>query len=131
MVLMRKITLFLVVVMCMSFALHTSDWSRIKDSFATGNAQQLSEFFAPTVTLSLPDHKGNFSSRQTRSMMDDFFKQYPPASFSVRSSAPKGEDATFYLGVYTTKKGQQFSTYLLVQHKGGKFIITQITLDRN
>lgn len=128
---MRRIAFFLSAVMCMSFGADTSDWSRIKNSFVTGNAQQLSEFFAPTVTLSLPDHKGNFSSRQTRSMMDDFFKQYPPASFSVKSSAPKGEDATFYLGVYITKKGQQFSAYLLIQHKSGKSIITQITLDRN
>ena len=53
------------------------DRDSVIDAISSGNAGRLSAWFAPSVTVSLPAHKGNFSCNQARSMLHEFFRQYP------------------------------------------------------
>jgi hypothetical protein len=128
---MMKRLLLICFVTCVSMGLAVAqtEWSGINDALASGNASKLSAWFAPSLTVSLPKHKGTFSANQVRSMMADFFKENPPASFRMNHSGQTSQSGTFYLSTYTSREGKLFTVYVLIADSGGKQRITRITFE--
>lgn len=86
----------------------------IADAIRSGNASALAAYFAPTIQLSVPGKKGDFSRTQAEIIMQDFFNKYPPSSFSVNSEG-KSSGTNFYtLGTYSSGS-VQFKAYYVIQ----------------
>jgi len=129
---MKKLLLLcFVTLFTMGLAVGQTEWSGISDALSTGNASKLSAWFAPSLTVSLPKHKGSFSSNQVRSMMVDFFKENPPAAFHLNHSGETSQSGTFYLSTYTARGGKVFTVYVLIAESGGKQRITRLTFEPN
>ncbi len=95
---------------------------KISDAIRSGDASKLAECFAPTIQLSVPGKKGDFSRTQAEIIMRDFFSQYPPSSFSINSEGKTSGTNFYTLGAYTSGS-VRFKVYYVVQ-KGD----TDITL---
>lgn len=87
---------------------------KIADAIRSGNASLLAAYFAPTIQLSVPGKKGDFSKTQAEVIMREFFSQYPPSSFSVNSEGKSSGTNYYTLGVYTSGS-VQFKTYYVIQ----------------
>ncbi len=107
-------------------------WNAVNRAISGGNAAQLAQHFPATVALSLPSRKGNFSTAQARSIMQAFFRDHPPASFTVHSSGQTTKGGRFHLGTYVTNKGVNFSVYVLLQpdpKKNNKEYVSRLTFE--
>ncbi|MCX7696697.1 MAG: DUF4783 domain-containing protein [Bacteroidales bacterium] len=98
-----------------------SSWKNVNDgirkAIATGDASQLATFFAPTIQLSIPGNKGEFSKVQAEILMKDFFSSYPPVSFEVVSEGRNGDNSFYTIGKYFTQS-RSFNVYYVVEKKG-------------
>jgi hypothetical protein len=117
--------------MAMGVTEQVPEWKQIEQAFATGSASRLSGYFSTTVTLSVEANKGNFSSRQARSIMQDFFSQNPPKSFMVKNTGTTGKSSPYYLCTYESTNGSRYSAYILFAADAKKSIISHITLEKN
>jgi hypothetical protein len=118
------------ILLAMGITENVPDWKQIEQAIATGNAARLSGYFATTVTLSVESNKGNFSSRQARSIMQDFFSQHPPKSFTVKNTGTTGKSSPFYLCTYESSNGSRYSVYLLFTADAKKSVVTHITFEK-
>lgn len=109
----------------------SSEWNGISAAISEGSASKLSVWFAPNVTVSLPKHRGTFSANQVRSMVSDFFKENPPASFKMNHSGQTTQGGTFYLCNYSTRGGKIFTVYILLTESEGKQRISRISFEHN
>jgi len=87
---------------------------KITDAIRSGNASQLAECFAPTVQLSVPGKKGDFSRTQAEIILRDFFAKYPPSSFSVNSEGKSSGSNFYVLGAYVSGS-VTFKVYYVIQ----------------
>lgn len=125
--------MFLIIPFALMFISSTVEhpqWKSIENAIASGNAQRLSAYFASTITLTVPGHKGSFSSKQARAIMSDFFRNNPPESFRLKSSGTTARSARFFLGTYETKNSSSFAVYVLLEPNSTKGTIAQITFER-
>ncbi len=114
-----------------SFIAEAPNWLVIRDAIEKGDAQKLSEFFYPTVTVTVPGYRGHYSNRQARAIIQDFFRNNPPVSFKVKSTGTTASSAVFYLGTYETSSRSVFSVYILLIKESGKTYISQLSFERS
>lgn len=128
-----RLKMFLIVplaLLLISTAAEHPQWKSIENAIASGNAQRLSTYFASTITLTVPGHKGSFSSKQARAIMSDFFRNNPPRSFNLKSSGTTARSAQFFLGTYEAVNGSSFAVYVLLEPGTKKATIAQITFEK-
>jgi len=87
---------------------------KITDAIRSGNAGQLASCFAPTIQLSVPSKKGDFSRMQAEVIMREFFSQYPPSSFTINSEGKTSGTNFYVLGSYISGS-VQFKVYYVIQ----------------
>ncbi|HBG71691.1 MAG: hypothetical protein A2W93_06730 [Bacteroidetes bacterium GWF2_43_63] len=87
---------------------------KISDAIRSGDASQLAACFAPTIQLSVPGKKGDFSRTQAEIIMRDFFSQYPPSSFTVNSEGKTSGTNYYTLGSYVSG-AIRFKVYYVIQ----------------
>ncbi|MDX9931913.1 MAG: DUF4783 domain-containing protein [Bacteroidales bacterium] len=87
---------------------------KISDAIRSGDASKLASCFAPTIQLSVPGKKGDFSRTQAEIIMRDFFAQYPPSSFSVNSEGKTSGTNFYTLGSYVSGS-VRFKVYYVIQ----------------
>ena len=87
---------------------------KISDAIRSGDASKLAECFAPTIQLSVPGKKGDFSRTQAEVIMRDFFSQYPPSSFTVNSEGKTSGTNFYTLGAYVSGS-VRFKVYYVIQ----------------
>lgn len=96
-------------------------WKNVNDgirkAIAAGDASQLATYFAPTIQLSIPGNKGDFSKVQAEILMKEFFSSYPPVSFEVVSEGKSGENSFYTIGKYVSRS-RIFNVYYVVEKKG-------------
>jgi len=129
---LRSVILLLWITLLLGFQSGDSDtWAGISRALNSGNAVQLSSWFSTTVSVSLPERKGSFSTVQARSIMQEFFRLNPAASFTLQNTGETANNGRFCLGTYVSATGDNFSVYVLVQPIKGKDRITRITFETN
>lgn len=100
----------------------------VRTSLSSGNARQLSAYFAKTVELVIDAEKVDFSSvdaTHAEIILRSFFRKYPPHRFQFvyRGSS---EQLLYSTGTYETQ-GQTFDVYVLMrQTRDRRFIINTL-----
>lgn len=115
----------------MSSDVTPQSWTKIQQAIEKGDASALAEHFASSITLSVPGHKGSFSIKQAKVIMQNFFRDYPAGSFSSRSNGVTSRNAPFLLGKYTTSNKEEFSVYILVSNDKTSAGIIQLTFEKS
>lgn len=93
------------------------------NSIRSGNAVQLAKNFNQAIDLTVPENDGTFSRIQAEVIMKDFFKKYPPKSFTVKQQGSSADGSRFTIGTYITTSNKTYRTYFLVKNTGsGPFV---------
>lgn len=102
----------------------------IASAIRAGNASRLSDYFSSTVNLSVPGNDGSFSKSQAEIIMSDFFKKYPPSSFTVSNQGSSAGGSLYTLGTYVSGNSQ-FRTYFLIKNMGTSYQLQILKFEQN
>lgn len=128
---LRSFTVIAIYLIIGSFASDTVNWKPVERAIKKGSASDLSVHFGSSVTVSVPDNSGVFSSRQARLILDEFFKANPPKSFNIYRTGAGALETEFCLGSYLSKNEDSFSVYILMNLEKEKNEIMQITFEES
>jgi hypothetical protein len=76
--------------------------SKLMNGIQTGNTDELSAFFNDRLQLTILNVDYRISKVQATEIMRDFFKKYPPSSFSILFKGEK-KDSNFAIGKLVSK----------------------------
>jgi hypothetical protein len=93
-----------------------------------GDAEGLAAFFNVTVELSLPEHENTYSSSQGEMIMKDFFKKYPPDSFTVIQKGTTDSSSRFAICSYLSGI-KKYQVYIYLKKEKEEFLIQKITFE--
>jgi hypothetical protein len=97
-------------------------------SLKSGNARDLSDYFNQNVELVVPGSDNVYSKAQAQLIVNNFFSENAPQSFSVIHQGGK-EGSQYVIGNLGTKKGT-FRVYFLLKKSEEKNFIHQLRIEK-
>jgi hypothetical protein len=92
------------------------------------DARSLAAAFSVTVELLLPDNENTYSASQGEMIMKDFFKKYPPDSFTVIQKGTTDPLSRFAIGNYNSS-GRQYQVYINLRKEKDRFLVQKIKFE--
>ena len=92
------------------------------------DARSLSSSFNVTVELLLPDNESTYSASQGEMIMKDFFKKYPPDSFTVAQKGTIDTASRFAICDYVTSN-RQYQVCINLRKENDHFLIQKIKFE--
>lgn len=92
------------------------------------DARSLSASFNETVELLLPDNENTYSASQGEMIMKDFFKKYPPDSFTVIQKGTTDPLSRFAIGNYVSGN-RQYQVYINLRKEKDLFLVQKIKFE--
>ncbi|HCK23008.1 MAG TPA: hypothetical protein DHW15_12865 [Bacteroidetes bacterium] len=118
---------FALPLLALLFLSASADLSSISGYISTGNAKGLSAHFDNLVELHLDDQEGTFSRTQAEQIMKDFFRQYPPRTFSfLQDGISEGANMQYAIGTYVSGS-RKFRTYVYLKKRNGQMLIQELS----
>lgn len=100
----------------------------LTESFESGDSEMLSQYFKASIDLNLPEKHGIFQKKQATLLLEEFFGNNPPRSFSVKHEGGSKQKSSFQIGKLSTEKGD-FRTYLLYNLSDGVPQIIELRIE--
>lgn len=97
-------------------------------AFQKADAVSLSSSFNATVELLLPENENTYSSVQGEMIMKDFFKKYPPDSFTEIQKGNIDQASRFAICNYVTGN-TQYQVYINLRKETDRFLIQKIKFE--
>lgn len=92
------------------------------------DAGSLSSSFNATVELLLPDNESTYSASQGEMIMKDFFKKYPPDSFTEIQKGTIDPASRFSICNYTAGN-RQYQVCINLRKENDRFLIQKIKFE--
>jgi hypothetical protein len=94
----------------------------------TGNAKEISKYFADNVDLKVLEQENVYSKAQAELIVKDFFAKHPVKGFTVvHKSAPKNA-SQFAIGTLDTGTGK-YRVHYLMKTSGVRTTVTQLRIE--
>lgn len=119
-------------IMSLIFAF-TADVQNITDDIAltirTGNSKELAKFFNTNLDLTIPGYTGSCSKSQAEIIVKDFFKKYPPKTFTIIHQGASTDGAQYSIGSMSSGS-TSFRVYFLLKKFSDNFFIQQLRFEQ-
>jgi len=92
------------------------------------DAKSLSASFNITIELCLPDNENTYSASHAEMIMKDFFKKYPPDSFTVIQKGTTDSISKFAIGTYLSGS-RQYQVYIHLRKEKEQYLIQKIKFE--
>lgn len=102
----------------------------VAQSFKSGHAKSLAQYFASSIELSMLNQEEVYSSAQAEIIFKDFFQKNSPISTRVIHKVISNANYKFGVILLSTSKNNYRISYEL-KSASGKFLITQIRIEEN
>jgi hypothetical protein len=103
---------------------------QVADAIRTGNAKEISKYFADNVDLKVLDQENIYSKAQAELILQDFFAKHPVAEFTIiHKSLPKN-DSQFATGSLKTSNGT-YRVHYLMKTATGVTTVTQFRIENS
>src|SRR3954467_2128357 len=90
----------------------------VANAIRSGNAKEISKYFADNVDLKVLEQENIYSKAQAELILKDFFEKHPVQEFTVvHKSQPKNE-SQFAIGTLKTTNGNYRVHYLMKTSAG-------------
>ena len=129
---MGRITNILLVVLltCVVGYAQGELYSKIKESFSSGNASTLSDNFGNSINCNILGKENFYSRSQSAIVFKDFFTTHKPKDFEVRYSKNEKNGGLYLIGKYTSQGGKVFRiTIYAKQENETEFYIIKIKIE--
>ena len=125
----RYIVIFLVAILP-AFSFEASSQNsivhQVRDAIKTGSSKELTKHLHHTIDITLEDNMGSYSRNQAEFVLKDFFKKYPPSSFTiVHQGASKG-GLQFAIGQYLSD-GNTFRVWMRIKNAEAAGMIHELS----
>lgn len=101
----------------------------IEQALASGSAKDLAVYFGSTVDIKLIDTQNVYGSAQAVALLEVFFKNHQPSSFTVLHRGSR-DARSFLVGTLVTSR-EEFRVNLFLRSGGAVSEITQIQILRS
>ncbi len=103
---------------------------RVEEAFKTGDADALLSEAADRVEIALLGRSKLYSRAQATYVMKDFFRRYPPGTFTPRNNTPDGSN-WFATGLYQYKHAEQpLQVYLRLHLKDQQWQLREVRIEQ-
>jgi len=102
----------------------------ISNLMKTGNAKEISRYFAPDVELTILSQENVSSKVQAEVILQDFFNKHRPVSLKIVHKLTSNPNLLYAELILNTNNGV-FRTSFSVKNISGKFLITKIGIETN
>ena len=100
----------------------------VANAIRTGNAKEISKYFADNVDLKVLEQENIYSKAQAELILKDFFAKHPVQEFTVvHKSQPKNE-SQFAIGTLKTTNGN-YPVHFLMKTAAGSTTVTQFRIE--
>lgn len=97
-------------------------------SLRNGNASKLASHFSQNIELVVLDNENVYSKAHAQQVISNFFKKYPPQSFTVIHQG--GKDGSSYAIGNLQVNNDKFRVYFLIKAQNGVSYIHQLRIER-
>ncbi len=101
----------------------------IKTAMKTGSSKELSKYFYQNVDVTIDGNIQPYSKTQAEYELRDFFKNHVPDSFTIIHQGASKGGLHFAIGQYTSKS-DTFRVFFRIKGTEGKYLIHEITIDK-
>jgi hypothetical protein len=95
----------------------------VANAIRTGNAKEISKFFADNVDLKVLEQENIYSKAQAELILKDFFAKHPVQEFTVVHKSQPKNDSQFAIGTLKTTNGHYRVHYLMKSNTVTQFRI--------
>jgi hypothetical protein len=85
----------------------------VANAIRTGNANEISKYFADNVDLKVLEQENIYSKAQAELILKDFFAKHPVKEFTVVHKSQPKNDSQFAIGTLKTTNGTYRVHYLM------------------
>ncbi|MBR9923324.1 MAG: DUF4783 domain-containing protein [Bacteroidetes bacterium] len=125
---MKKLLFLLLLIP--TVAMVQPDLGGITQALRSGNADALGNFFSDNVEIALMNSQDRYSKSDAVRIMKSFFMKHPVGNYNpVHQGVSKGGNLYYAIGEMKSS-AQTYRVYLLLEDKGGKYIIKQLRVDQ-
>jgi hypothetical protein len=103
-------------------------FTEIISAFRAGNANVLSGHFDTKVEIAVLESDEVYSKADAEKIMNRFFSDYKPSSFSKEHEGTSPSGANYFIGILKTTKGS-YRVFIHAKQVNGKKIIQQIQIE--
>ena len=101
--------------------------SQVKETIKAGSAKELSKYLNQTVDVTLNDGPQSYSKAQAEFVFRDFFKQHPPAEFTLIHQGTSKGGQIFGIGQY--KSGSEtYRVYMKIKAADNQQLVHEISI---
>jgi hypothetical protein len=128
---MKKIILLMIITLLAVWAkveAQEDPFDSIIKAFQKSDAGSLSSSFNTTVELLLPDNENTYSAVQGEMIMKDFFKKYPPDSFTEIQKGTIDPASRFAICNYVSGS-IQYQVCINIRKENDRFLIQKIKFE--
>ncbi len=126
-----KLSLLLILGLFIFKNAHTqaSEKNAIAEAIQKGNAKSVGAYFAKSVDLTLDDLEDIYSKDQAIVILENFFSENPPKSFSLKHEGKSKLEDHFYIGDLKTE-GQDYRLTFFLKKEDDAFKLKQLRIER-
>ncbi len=126
----RKSFLYFSFILLSSFTVDVDVYDDVAGAIRSGNAGQVSNFFASNVDLTILTQENVYSKAQAEVIIRDFFSKNIPKTFTIIHRGTSKDGALYAIGNLETTGGSTFRTYFFVRQANGKSIIQELRFEK-
>ena len=126
----KVIFLVMVIILAANIGLEAQDdpFDPIFKAIQESDAKSLSAYFNMTIELGLPGNENTYSASQGEMVMKDFFKKYPPDSFTVIKKGTTDSVSRFAICDYLSGN-KIYQVYINLRKEKEKYFIQKIKFE--
>jgi hypothetical protein len=100
--------------------------NQVKETIKAGSAKELAKYLYQTIDVTIDDKVESFSKPQAEFVFRDFFKQHPPAEFSIIHQGSSKGGQPFAIGQYKSA-GDTYRVFMKIKVVNNQQLVHEIS----
>jgi hypothetical protein len=100
--------------------------TQVKETIKAGSAKELSKYLNQTIDVTIDDKVESYSKAQAEFVFRDFFKQHPPAEFSIIHQGSSRGGQPFAIGQYKSA-GDTYRVFMKIKVVSNQQLVHEIS----
>ena len=104
--------------------------SKVRDAIKTGSSKEISQLLNQTVDMNIQSTMKNYSKAQAEIVLKDFFKKYPPTSFTIKHQGSSKGGLLYAIGVYISDSSS-FDVWIRIKKFDDDYLIQEVSFTKS
>lgn len=128
---MKRIVRLLMVMLISTSAYAIDVYEEIANAIRSNDAKQLSQYFGPTLDLTILNQEDVYSKAQAELILKDFFAKNSCKSFTILHKGASKEGTQYAIGNLQTGNAKSFRVSFYLKNNGGKILLQELRIEND